>query len=55
MPKKKIDELVEEAVETKADPIEAFIDRQLAAINSMQNKAKAKRSAERVLANRKGK
>lgn len=56
MPKKKeiAEEVVAEQVEVR-DETEAFIDRALMAINQMTNKAKAKRSAERVLANRKGK
>lgn len=41
-------------VEEKKDPTEEFIARKLKVINEMEDKAKAKRLAERVLANRKG-
>lgn len=55
---KKKDEIIEEVlqeevkVDEPVDEVEEFISRSLIAINSMKNKAKAKRCAERVLANR---
>lgn len=52
--KKEIEEQIVEEVIVESDPTEEFIDRTLKVINSMSNKAKAKRLAERVLANRKG-
>ena len=57
---KKKEDIVMEEVEVKEEPkpvrneTEEFIARELKAINSMSNKAKAQRCAERVLANRKG-
>lgn len=54
---KKKEEMVEEIIvaeEPKAT-VESFIDRKLYSINEMENKAKARKLAERVLANRKGK
>ena len=42
-------------VEKKNDYTELFIERQLKAINEMSDRAKAKRLAERILRNRKGK
>lgn len=51
-----IEEPKEEAViEEKPDYTEIFIERQLKAINEMSDRAKAKRLAERILRNRKGK
>lgn len=43
-----------EKKETKGVNVEAFIARKLKALNTVSNKARAKRDAERVLANRKG-
>lgn len=45
---------VVESVEDKASEADEFITRQLMAINTLPNRAKAKRLAERVLRNRKG-
>lgn len=58
-----IDEPIEEAVVEEPiieevpskDNVEQFIDVQLKVINRMSNRAKAKRLADRVLSNRKGK
>lgn len=52
----KIEQIEEkvEVQEVKADSTEEFIARKLKVINMMDDKAKAKRLAERVLANRKG-
>lgn len=44
-----------EKKETKGVNVEAFIARKLKALNTVSDKARAKRDAERVLANRKGK
>lgn len=44
-----------EKKETKSVDVEKFIARKLKALNSVSDKARAKRDAERVLANRKGK
>lgn len=44
-----------EKKETKSVNVDAFIARKLKALNNVPNKARAKRDAERVLANRKGK
>lgn len=41
-----------EKKEVKQVDVQAFIARKLKAINQMQNKAKAKAAAERVLSNR---
>lgn len=45
---------VVESVEDKASEVDEFVTRQLMAINTLPNRAKAKRLAERVLRNRKG-
>lgn len=45
---------VVESVEDKASDVDEFVTRQLMAINTLPNRAKAKRLAERVLRNRKG-
>lgn len=53
----KVEETVVESVEekeVKEDFAEKFIAKQLMAINKMNDRAKAKRLAERVLRNRKG-
>lgn len=50
----KVEDAVVESVEKKASEVDMFIAKQLIAINSMPNRAKAKRCAERVLRNRKG-
>ena len=53
----KVEEAVVESVEEKEveeDFAEKFIAKQLMAINKMNDRAKAKRLAERVLRNRKG-
>ena len=50
--------VVEEPVIEEApanDPLESFIDVQLKVINRMSDRAKARRLADRVLSNRKGK
>ena len=57
MATKKKDEAIEEIVvaeEPKTDFTEEFIARKLKAINEMEDQAKARKLAERVLANRKG-
>lgn len=46
--------VVESVEENKASEADEFITRQLMAINTLPNRAKAKRLAERVLRNRKG-
>lgn len=50
----KVEDAVVESVEDKASDIDEFVTRQLMAINTLPNRAKAKRLAERVLRNRKG-
>ena len=45
---------VVESVEDKASDVDEFVTIQLMAINTLPNRAKAKRLAERVLRNRKG-
>ena len=45
---------VVESVEDKASDVDEFVTRQLMDINTLPNRAKAKRLAERVLRNRKG-
>ena len=53
--KEKIEEKIEETViEDKTKTTEEFIARKLKSINEMENKAKARKLADRVLANRKG-
>lgn len=46
--------VVESVEENKVSEADEFITRQLMAINTLPNRAKAKRLAERVLRNRKG-
>lgn len=53
--KETIEEIVvQEVPKEEKNPTEEFIARKLRAINMMENKAKARKLAERVLANRKG-
>lgn len=52
--KKAVEQKTAEVPKKKAKSnVDAFIERKLKAINAMSNPAKAKRSAERVLMNRK--
>ena len=48
------DAVIESVEENKASEADEFITKQLMAINTLPNRAKAKRLAERVLRNRKG-
>lgn len=57
MATKKKEEMIEEVIvaeEPKIDPVEEFIARKLKAVNEMEDRAKARKLAERILANRKG-
>lgn len=45
---------VEEEKKDKGVDVEAFIARKMTAINQMEDEAKARRNASRVLSNRKG-
>lgn len=47
-------EIVEEEKKDKGVDVEAFIARKLTAINQMEDEAKARNLASRVLSNRKG-